>query len=188
MEENRQSSNRLWLIGILSSIGLTVWAFLGWTGTELMFHATDGAEFCGNCHVMSPMVDSYLEDVHGGKNVSGFRAICLQCHLPHNSPLDYGLAKARTGLHDLWAQWTYDLEKIDWVSKRERREEYTYDSGCLSCHQNLERSTMASNKAFVAHRPYFQKTTQKTCVTCHAHVGHFELLHSLREHQGVAQF
>ena len=188
MEEKERNKSRLWLIGIFSSLGLLVWALLGWTGTELMFHATDGAEFCGNCHVMSPMVNSYRDDVHGGKNANGFRATCLQCHLPHDSPQAYGFAKARTGMHDLWAQWTYDLKQIDWEAKRERREEYTYDSGCLSCHENLERSTMASNKAFVAHRPYFQKTTQKTCVTCHAHVGHFELQENLKASQSMAQF
>ena len=58
---------------------------------------------------------------------------------------------------------------------RERREQYVFDSGCLHCHANLERGTMASNKAFVAHKPYFLGETSKKCVTCHQHVGHKDL-------------
>ena len=84
--------------------------------------------------MLSPMVKPYRQDVHGGSNKNGFRATCLECHLPHDSPMAYGLAKAKTGIHDLWAQWTYDLGKIYWIAKRIRREEYNYDSSCLNCH------------------------------------------------------
>ena len=55
------------------------------------------------------------------------------------------------------------------------REEYTYDSGCLSCHTNLQEATMATNKAFIAHRDYFLGTIDDQCTTCHEHVGHADL-------------
>jgi cytochrome c-type protein NapC len=93
--------------------------------------------------------------------------------------MTYLISKMETGFHNLWVQYTSDLSKIDWEKKRTRREEFVYDSGCLHCHKNLERATMGSNRAFVAHKPYFLKTTKKKCVTCHQNVGHKELIEKL---------
>lgn len=187
MKSGKEYKHIRWWIILVGGGALMGWALVGWVATEEVFHATDGAQFCGTCHVMAPMIAAYEQDVHGGMNANGVKASCLACHLPHDSAWGYGLAKARTGTHDIWAQWTYDLKAIDWEAKRERRAEYTYDSGCLACHENLERATMASNKAFVAHRPYFQKTTRQTCVSCHPHVGHHELTEQLTQ-EGLAQF
>ncbi len=176
-----------WLIALSGGGALLLWALVGWVATEEVFHATEDAAFCGTCHVMAPMIAAYEQDPHGGRNVHGIKAVCLDCHLPHESAWGYAWAKAQTGTHDVWAQLTYDLTAIDWEAKRERRSEYTYDSGCLACHQNLEQATMASNKAFVAHRPYFQKTTRQTCVSCHPHVGHTDLTEQLTSKE-FAQF
>ncbi len=187
MNSTRNFNLMRWLIACGAGGALVAWALMGWVATEEVFHATDGAGFCGTCHVMAPMIAAYEQDPHGGVNANGIQATCLDCHLPHESAWGYAWAKAQTGTHDVWAQWTYDLEAIDWEAKRERREEFTYDSGCLNCHQNLERATMASNKAFVAHRPYFQKTTRQTCVSCHPHVGHHELSEQLAPRE-FAQF
>lgn len=146
-----------------------------WALMETAIGRTSDFEFCTSCHSMVPMGKSYEQDVHGGNNVDGTRAECTQCHLPHESQIDYLLAKARTGTHDIWAELTKDTDTIDWRSMRERREEYVHDSGCLHCHSQLQRATEGNNKAFVAHRPYFLGETDKHCVSCHEHVGHHQL-------------
>ena len=146
-----------------------------WIVTESMVQGTSGEAFCGGCHTMTPMVDSYREDVHGGAGNQGVQAKCTQCHIPHNNTVNYMFMKARFGMHDAWAQLTYDLDAIDWQEKRGHSENYVFDSGCLKCHANLQAASESSAVNFVAHRPYFLGTTESKCVTCHNRVGHKDL-------------
>jgi len=152
-------------------IGMLVGTILSYTAAVVIQKTADD-KFCATCHTMQPMIDSYHDDVHGGNNKLGFKATCLDCHLPHNSLAGYIMAKAKTGTHDVWAELTYDKSKIDWQEKRKHASKFTYDSGCIHCHEDLEKKTMGDHKAFVAHKAYFMKDTQKTCVDCHKHVGH----------------
>lgn len=140
--------------------------------TETMVQGTSGEKFCGSCHTMTPMVAAYRQDVHGGDGPQGVQAKCTQCHIPADNVFIYMLRKTQFGMHDAWAQLTYDLDAIDWRAKREHRETFVFDSGCLGCHKDLERATMPTPAAFVAHRPYFLGETDMNCVSCHPNVGH----------------
>jgi cytochrome c-type protein NapC len=138
-------------------------------------HATSGADFCVGCHVMEPMVASYKESIHGGKNEHGIQASCTDCHLPHDSVFGYVVAKGLSGMRDVWGNFVKDPTKIDWQERREDRRHYTYDSGCMGCHHELEEATMSNQKAFLPHRDYFRGSTNETCVSCHENVGHKDL-------------
>lgn len=124
---------------------------------------------------MTPMVESYRRDVHGGAGPRGVQAKCTACHVPHNNAINHMWMKTRFGMHDAWAQLTYDLDAIDWQEKRAHSESYVFDSGCLECHSDLERASESSPVSFVAHRPYFLGTIESKCVTCHSRVGHKDL-------------
>lgn len=171
----RAISPRTIKIGIAALVLVPAFVMASWLFTDTMVHATSDEKFCGSCHTMAPMVASYRNDVHGGGSERGVQAKCTQCHLPHDNSVNYMYRKARTGMHDVWAQLTYDLDAIDWQAKREHREDYVYDSGCIKCHSDLERASEHSAKSFVAHRPYFLGTTEATCVSCHERVGHKDL-------------
>ena len=159
------------LVLVVPAVVVASWAF-----TDTAIALTSGEEFCASCHTMEPMAKAYRQDVHGGASVIGVRAQCVDCHLPHEGAFRYLLAKARIGLHDVWAQLTYDLDAIDWQAKRSHRAHFVYDTGCLHCHAELERASDASSKAFIAHRPYFRRTAgDLKCVNCHEHVGHRDL-------------
>jgi len=168
-------SRRKIKIGIGILVGLPTVVILSWVVTDSVLHATSDEDFCGGCHTMSPVVMAYREDVHGGAGTTAVQAKCINCHVPHDNPVNYMWMKARFGMHDAWAQLTYDLDAIDWQEKRKKREEFVFDSGCLTCHSNLERASEKSPKSFVAHKPYFLETTKKKCVTCHQSVGHRDL-------------
>lgn len=172
----RMSKTR-WILLIAGAlvIGGFVLPFLSWLVADEGIAATSGSDFCVSCHSMEPMYRSYLEDVHGGKTAHGMQALCVDCHLDHSSSAAYFFDKVRTGVHDIWVEYTRDTSLIDWEAKREHREEYTYDSGCEHCHTRLEESTMATHDAFVAHRPYFLGEIEDTCVSCHPNVGHKDL-------------
>jgi len=149
--------------------------------TAVAVKKTSGAEFCGSCHSMNPVVASYYQDVHGGKNRGGVVVQCVDCHLPHDGVVSYMSAKAALGLHDIYVENFGSPEDIDWNAKRKRSEEYVYDSGCLKCHGNFEESTMANPKAFIAHKDYSMGASGTKCVSCHENVGHKNLGLFLKE-------
>lgn len=160
---------------ILGGLFLATFAFFSWLIGEDTLTATSDAQFCVTCHSMEPFEQAHEADVHGGNNAHGVRATCVDCHLPHDNSLHYIQVKTETGLHDLWVENFGDPDNVDWEAGREHREDYTYDSGCLSCHSSLEAATMATNKALIAHKPYFAGEIDDQCVTCHPHVGHANL-------------
>lgn len=145
--------------------------FLSWLVGDESFTATSDANFCVGCHSMEPFVLSNADALHGGDNDFGIKASCATCHLPHENSAGYLYAKARTGLHDIFVEVFRDTSKIDWKAKSEFREEFVYDSGCMTCHSELEAATMDEKD----HRNYFQGITDSQCVTCHEEVGHSNL-------------
>ncbi len=159
---------------ILLPLGITA----SWMLMQSALAATSGAAFCTACHTMEPFARTFHADVHGGSNPRGLAAQCTDCHLRHDHLAAYLWTKARFGIHDIWAQLTYDLDAIDWQAGLAQRESYVFDSGCLQCHRNLS-DARGNNPAFIAHRPYFLGEIERTCVSCHPHVGHHELAAAL---------
>lgn len=141
---------------------------LSWLIGDESFIATADAEFCIICHSMEPFVLANADNHHGGNNDLGIKASCTACHLPHDNSANYFYTKARTGLHDVWVETFSDTSKIDWLAKTERREEFVYDSGCMTCHVELEAATGDEEE----HQDYFAGKTTSKCVTCHEEVGH----------------
>jgi len=170
METKRKSKFPIVIIAIGIVIGLII-ALI----SSMAVHETSDKNFCGVCHTMKPMVNAYKMDVHGGAGDHGIEVKCVDCHLPHDSIPHYLIAKMQTGLHDIYAEAFYDLDKIDWQAKRKHREHFVYDSACLACHTNLKDATMSNLKAFNGHRAYFSGRTDKKCVSCHNNVGHKNL-------------
>ncbi len=160
------------VLGVVLSI-LTVQA-VEWTGDD---------KFCGICHIMTPELNSYHLDRHGGKNGVGFQAACVDCHLPHNNVMNYFIRKTILGIEDVYGNTFKDPKKFDWEANRKRATEYVFDSGCLRCHANLKDATSSNMKAFLPHRDYFNGLSQKKCVECHLdEVGHKNLGLHLKEY------
>ncbi|HSN70141.1 MAG TPA: NapC/NirT family cytochrome c [Steroidobacteraceae bacterium] len=178
---DRKRSIKAAIVAVFAIAVVPAGVVAAWMVTETMVEETSGAEFCGSCHTMAPMVASYRADVHGGAGLEGVQAKCNYCHVPADNVFIYMVKKAQFGLHDVWAQLTYDLDEIDWQAKRAHRTTYVFDSGCLNCHENVERATAPSAAAFIAHRSYFLGETDVQCVSCHPHVGHADLGRHLDE-------
>lgn len=159
----------VYIVGVF--FALFVLPFLSWLIGEESFTATSHAKFCVSCHSMEPFVLSNADNHHGGNNDFGIKASCTACHLPHDNSANYLYVKARTGLHDIFAETFYDTSAIDWKAKTEHREDFVYDSGCLTCHVELEAATQDTEE----HTRYFAGTTDSKCVTCHEEVGHSNL-------------
>lgn len=139
---------------------------------------TSSANYCVSCHEMAPMKASYDQDVHGGRGKSGIKASCVSCHLPHDSIINYLYTKVEKGIKETTIHYFTDLNKIDWHKKRENRDDYVYDSGCIKCHTNYDDNSSYSLKAKQMHMHYkelLNTNKELTCATCHAEVGHLGL-------------
>ncbi|WP_428775474.1 cytochrome c3 family protein [Vibrio sp.] len=173
--------NKKWFIVMLLAIG----GLLG-TGASLITaeiaHSTGDAEFCGSCHSMEPMAETFKYDVHGGQNEHGFVAQCVDCHLPQDSVLGYMVAKTAHGINDVFVENVTDTDAIDWIDRREQRKRFVFDSGCLSCHQELLDKTEADNPKSLQTHAHYKKQLEKgdpiNCVSCHVTVGHNGMLRS----------
>ncbi|EXJ16816.1 cytochrome c3 family protein [Imhoffiella purpurea] len=171
---------RIWIFLILGLCVLTPAFVAGsWILTQSALEATAGAEFCSVCHTMKPFAESHAADVHGGANPKGLVAPCANCHLPHTGRTDYLLAKAETGIIDVWGEFLSIFREPDWAAGLERRGDFVYDSGCLICHAGLDRAPDQQPAALYGHRAYFANDGEMQCVTCHMHVGHKDLLDHL---------
>lgn len=167
---------KLWLkkLVIIAIIGVLIGILISYS-TYVGVEKTAGENFCSSCHTMKPMVESYKLDVHGGNNQFGFKAQCTDCHLPHNNAANYLLTKAQTGINDVFFESFTNTSKINWQEKLKQPNKFVYDSGCLKCHSNLQEESLQNQRAFLAHRAYFAKTTTQSCVDCHSNVGHKDL-------------
>lgn len=68
--------------GVLLFIGM-LGGILFWGGFNTAMEATNTMEFCISCHEMKDTVyEEYKTSIHY-KNASGVRAICSDCHVPH---------------------------------------------------------------------------------------------------------
>lgn len=157
------------IIGAIA--GLLFVVVFSWMVLETGVEVTSHADFCGVCHAMDPMVASYKASMHGGNNPRGIMTPCTDCHVSHENVYAHFVGKAKAGTHDIWVTLTQDEIAGDWQALRARREEYVYDSGCLTCHRNLAAATPGQEM----HANYFGGVTDTQCVTCHEEVGHSNL-------------
>ncbi len=157
--------------------------------------ATSDDKFCVSCHTwMQPMVDTYLDDKHGGKNQYGIKTTCVSCHLPHSSLASYLFTKGVNGVVEVTSALTKDPNKMNWQEHRKNRESFVYDSGCLNCHKNIEETESQSAAATKMHNLYTKyKDANKDplkCTSCHKNVGHEDLSKVLydRTHEPVGEW
>ncbi len=146
-------------------------AIISWMVLETGVEITSHADFCVVCHSMEPMVASYKASTHGGNNPRGIMTPCTDCHVSHENIFTHFVGKAKSGTHDVWVTLTTNEMNNDWQSLRLLREEYVYDSGCVTCHRNLEIATQDTKE----HGKYFAGVITAQCVSCHEEVGHSNL-------------
>src|SRR5581483_11963507 len=93
---------------VIAFVMLTAGAYgLAWTNTE---------QFCIGCHEMRDNVYAEFKGTIHDVNRSGVRAICSNCHVPHEP---WPLIKAKVlATHDLWAHL---MGHIDTKEKFEKR-------------------------------------------------------------------
>ena len=125
------------LIAIIATFIFTIVVIFG--GQKVM-HATSDYPFCGSCHAWDGAIaqTNLADTVHGASSPNGVKVRCTDCHLPHDSVLNYVFAKAKNGIAEGYTTLTKDPTKKDWINNREKaRKKHTFDSSCIKCHENI---------------------------------------------------
>ena len=158
------------IIVVLLILGTIIGLAISYT-TAVEIRKTESGQFCSKCHTMEPMTQTHYASPHGGNNKFGVAAQCVDCHLPHDTLRNYINTKAKFGLHDIYTEFFTNTADINWTKKREHPEKFVFNSGCLSCHTNLDHSTMGKLEPEIVKRAD-NKTLKTSCLECHPNVGH----------------
>ncbi|MDD2918833.1 NapC/NirT family cytochrome c [Rhodoferax sp.] len=152
------------------SVGIAGAYVLAFTSTE---------EFCVGCHEMSYNLDEYKGTIHD-TNRTGVRAICTNCHVPHEpGPLVFAKIKATKDVF-----YTYIAPSIDTKEKFEAKRAHmaqkvwlemkANDShNCRSCHR-ADKMSVDLQSASAQKRHAKGKAEGKTCIECHFGIAHNE--------------
>lgn len=171
-EEDAMKKILLWVV---------IGGFLGLATSYVTYgalKATSDEKFCVVCHEMIPMAIAYRKDVHGGAGKTGIKVDCVDCHLPHDSLVNYIYTKARNGVVEGYKHFfTDDFNKTSpyWLANMKHRARYVFDDGCIKCHPNYLTNEQFSKKAIEMHEHYVSllDTENKIgCASCHLEVGH----------------
>lgn len=130
--------------------------------SKMLNYLSQDAEACITCHPMNTLYATWQHSSHRN------RAVCVDCHLPHDSFVNKMLAKARDGLRHSWAMtfktYGYNLHITDDAAAR-------IQENCIRCHGTLV-SQMLDNSAL--YTSYGDRTVRmgRRCWECHRSVPH----------------
>ena len=148
-----------------------------WGGFNTAMEATNTLEFCISCHEMEQLVyQEYKESTHY-RNASGVRAICSDCHVPHD-----WTPKLIRKIQASGEVWGMLIGKIDTVKEFEEHRwemansvwsvmEATDSRECRNCHSDDAMNyTLQSRRASEKMQEGHEKG--ETCITCHKGIAH----------------
>lgn len=140
-----------WMLGVL--VGLGGYTVYYAEGTSYL---SDDPKACVNCHVMRDYYDGWQKASHHG------HATCNDCHLPHDSFVGKYLAKAENGyLHSKG----FTLQDFHEPIRMREKSSRVLNDNCLHCHTDFV-------SELTLHAPDPLDSNPRTCVRCHADVGH----------------
>lgn len=167
--------------GVLLVIG-TVGGIVFWGGFNTAMEATNTMEFCISCHEMRDTVyEEYKTSVHY-KNASGVRAICSDCHVPH----DWGPKMLRKiqASNELWHKVMGTVDTPEkFKAKRLELATHVWETmqandsrECRNCHSfeamAFEHQARRAREKMEPVALGTDFSQGKTCIDCHKGIAH----------------
>src|SRR6476659_2189212 len=156
---------------------LTIGGFIGgivfWGGFNTAMEATNTEAFCTGCHEMRDNVFAELKTTIHYTNRSGVRAVCSDCHVPHN--WTHKIARKMQASKDVWGKifGTIDTRekfldmRLELAQHEWARMKANDALECRNCHgYDFMDFTRQSPRAAYMHATYLG-TREKTCIDCH---------------------
>ena len=165
------------VLGIFVIGGLAGLVVSGATASFVQY--SNSLEFCITCHEMeSTVYQEYKETVHY-QNPSGVRAVCADCHVPHDNWIATMLRKMRASVNELPNHF---LGKLDTKEKFEQHrlemaenvwaEMRANDSReCRSCHVR-EAMLLGEQRTRAQKQHKSAREEGQTCIDCHDGIAH----------------
>jgi cytochrome c-type protein NapC len=174
---------RLWVImkspssaamGFILLIG-----FLGgvifWGGFNTGMEVTNTEEFCSGCH--APIVKEIKETIHWS-NRSGVRAICSDCHVPHNWT-DKIVRKVQASkelvafaMGTISTQEKFEARRGYLANREWHRMKENNSQECRNCHEFDFMDFSEQGARSVKQHSTALASGEKTCVDCHKGIAH----------------
>jgi cytochrome c-type protein NapC len=165
---------------------LTIGGFVGgivfWGGFNTAMELTNTEPFCTSCHEMRDNVYQEIQPTIHFTNRSGVRAVCSDCHVPHD--WTYKMARKMQASKEVWG-WLFGtintrekfLAKRKELAGREWERMKANDSlECRNCHEFQAMDfTRQSKRGADAHSTQLAKGVNaggKTCIDCHKGIAH----------------
>jgi cytochrome c nitrite reductase small subunit len=134
------------LVGAVIAFGIFVYV------TNAPIYAGTEPSACNNCHVMDSEYENWYHAAHARS------ATCAECHLPHQNVISYYMAKAQTGMHDVYV---YSTGQTPDTIRAKAETKKIIQANCIRCHRATVENIMAGPPAF-----------ERNCWDCHRSVAH----------------
>ena len=191
---------RLWTAfwsptGVLSAGFLLVVGFIAgivfWGGFNWSLELTNTEEFCTSCHTMETNLGEYRETIHYS-NHSGVRAICSDCHVPHE--WQYKMKAKIMAVKDVYHEVLgtistpekYEARRLEMAAAVWRKMKASDSRECRNCHafEYMDFTTQESRAADNHQRAIDEGMT---CIDCHQGIAHDLAPGYLEEYRHVVQ-
>jgi len=174
---------RLWVImksPSTASLGfILVIGFLGgiifWGGFNTGMEATNTEAFCSGCH--APIVKEIRETIHYS-NRSGVRAICSDCHVPHNWT-DKIVRKVQASkelfafaMGSINTEEKFKARRAHLANREWKRMKNNDSLECRNCHQFDYMDFSEQGARSVKQHSTALASGEKTCIDCHKGIAH----------------
>ena len=149
-----------------------------WGGFNTAMEATNTEAFCTGCHEMETNVYAELKDTIHFTNRSGVRAICSDCHVPHEWTAK--MARKMQASKEVWGKIFGTINTREkFLDKRLELAQHEWarlkanDSlECRNCHNfDYMDFTRQSKRAAEQHSTSLA-SGEKTCIDCHKGIAH----------------
>lgn len=167
--------------GFLLAIGV-FGGIIFWGGFNTAMEATNTLEFCISCHEMEDTVyQEYKTSIHF-KNASGVRAVCSDCHVPH----EWGAKMIRKiqASNEIWHKLRgtintpekFEAKRLElathvWASMKSRDSQE-----CRNCHSldamDFEHQRARSREKMEPVALGTDLSQGETCIDCHKGIAH----------------
>ena len=185
-EEQPKPASRLWsrpaskwLLGI--PLGAFIAFALGAAALGSMnyvLHETSTTEFCYVCHSHDAFIRPEYEASTHFRNLSGVRAECADCHLPHDNWFDLVWTKfvvsfdiipevmGKLDTQEKYESHRAEMAEVVWREFKEDDSKF-----CRSCH-TLDAMDLEAQERRTARRHSQAADNGQTCIDCHYGIVH----------------
>ncbi|MEM0948038.1 MAG: NapC/NirT family cytochrome c [Pseudomonadota bacterium] len=169
------SPSSVFSIGFVMIAGFLA-GILFWGGFHWTLEATNTEEFCTGCHSMETNLGEYRETIHYN-NHSGVRAICSDCHVPHewSHKIKAKVMAVKDIYHELagtiGTPEKYEAHRLHLASVVWTKMKHSDSRECRNCH-NFEYMDFTIQETRAASEHQRALDENMTCIDCHQGIAH----------------